>query len=149
MKTPTAEKLILNIQRVIRAPRPRVFAAFASIDEIKKWLGGGNPVAAGTLDFRKGGQYVFKSTCPQTGPKDIVGTYQDIVPNELIRFTWTWKNNPAMEAWGETLVTVRLSDHKDGTQISLTHEGFIDQELCKGHNQGWNESLDKLARSVE
>ena len=148
MKTPVAEKLILNIQRVIRAPRPRVFAAFASLEEIKKWLGGGNHVTAGKMDFRKGGQYLFTSVCADTGPADLVGTYQEIVPNELIRFTWK-KTGAATEHWGEMLVTVRFADHKDGTLLSLTHEGFINEEVRQGHNKGWCASFDQLGKNLE
>jgi predicted enzyme related to lactoylglutathione lyase/uncharacterized protein YndB with AHSA1/START domain len=149
MKTPTAEKNVLNLTRVIRAPRPRVFAAFASLDEIKKWLGPDEcRVVAGQMDFRKGGRYTYKSQTAEHGAVDIIGSYQDIVPNELIRFTWAMKNNPEMEAWGETLVTVRFADHAHGTEISVRHEGFLTDEVCEGHSHGWNGSFDKLEASL-
>jgi predicted enzyme related to lactoylglutathione lyase/uncharacterized protein YndB with AHSA1/START domain len=149
MKTPTAEQLILNITRVIRAPRPRVFAAFTTMDEIKKWLGSDKcSVVAGQMDFRKGGRYTYKSNNHDMGPSDITGAYQEIVPNELIRFTWAVKNNPQTEGWGEMLVTVRFADHSEGTQISLTHEGFIDEQVRDGHNQGWNDSFRKLEATL-
>jgi len=43
------------------------------------------------------------------------------------------------------LVTVQLADHADGTQVTLAHEGLINEQVRDGHDLGWNGGFDKLA----
>ena len=50
-----------------------------------------------------------------------------------------------MEPGGEMLVTVQLADHADGTQVTLAHEGLINEQVRDGHDLGWNGGFDKLA----
>ena len=146
MNPPTTHKLILKITRIIRAPRPRVFAAFASIDELKKWFGPGEcHVIDGQMDFRAGGNYRLGMHTSDFGQADLTGTYHEIVPNERIRFSWAWRNNEVMEPWGEMQVTIQFSVHPDGTQVIISHEGLINEQVRDGHNFGWNGSFDKLA----
>lgn len=151
--TTTPHKLMLSLTRVIRAPRSRVFAAFTSLEELKKWLGPGEcHLLGGELDFRPGGNYRLRlhTQMPDSGGEaDVVGKYEEVVRNERIRFTWSWHGSPTMEAWGETRVTFQFADHADGTQVTLTHEGFINEQARAGHNHGWVGSLDKLAASVD
>ncbi|PYK62008.1 MAG: hypothetical protein DME21_07465 [Verrucomicrobia bacterium] len=146
MNPPATHKLILNIKRVIRAPRSLVFAAFASVEELKKWLGPGEcHVIDGKMDFCVGGTYRFTMHTTDFGEAELIGTYQEIVQNERICYTWTWRSNPVMEPWGEMLVTVQLADHADGTQVTLAHEGLINEQVRDGHDLGWNGGFDKLA----
>jgi uncharacterized protein YndB with AHSA1/START domain len=67
------------------------------------------------------------------------------VPNERLRFTWAWKGNPAMEAWGRMSVTIQFADHRDGTLLTIQHDGLLDETAREAHNAGWNGCLDKLA----
>ena len=80
MNPPATHKLILNIKRVIRAPRSLVFAAFASVEELKKWLGPvGCHVIDGKMDFCVGGTYRFTMHTTDFGEAELIGTYQEIV----------------------------------------------------------------------
>ena len=146
MNPPATHKLILNLKRVISAPRLLVFAAFASVEELKKWFGPGEcHVIDGRMDFCVGGTYRFTMLTTDFGEAELIGRYQEIVQNERIRYTWAWRNNPVMEPWGEMLVTVQLADHADGTQVTLAHEGLINEQVRDGHDLGWNGGFDKLA----
>ena len=56
MSEQIGENLTLEMSRTIRAPRKRVFAAFASADELKKWFGPGDcHVTEGEMDIRVDG----------------------------------------------------------------------------------------------
>ena len=139
---PTTLSLLLS--RVIRAPRPRVFQSFGSIEEFKKWFGPGDcHVTDGEMDFRRGGAYRL-AMHTNMGPAELVGAFDEIVPNERLRFTWTWRNNPPMAAWGNMTVTIEFADHRDGTLVTIQHDGLLDEEVRAGHNHGWCGSLDKL-----
>jgi uncharacterized protein YndB with AHSA1/START domain len=143
MKT-TGLSLVLN--RVIRAPRARVFQAFSSVDEFKKWFGPDDcRVLDGEVNFRKGGGYRLNMHTSSVGPAELFGAYDEIVPNERLRLTWTWRNNPAMDGWGTMSVTIEFADHRDGTLVTIQHDGLLNDEVREGHTHGWNGSLDKLA----
>ena len=146
MENRVSENLILEISRVIRAPRARVFAAFSSVDELKKWFGAGEcHVIEGELDFRVGGEYRLRMFTTDMGEADLVGTFREIVDGERIVYTWEWQDNENMK-WGQMLVTVSLLDVDSGTEVRLRHEGIPAAEVCEGHRDGWSGSFDKLGR---
>ena len=150
MNDSTTEKLVLSISRVIRAPRERVFSAFSSIDELKKWFGPGEcHVIDGEIEFRSGGAYRFGMHTTDFGRADLSGIYNEIVLNTRIRCSWAWRNNEVMEPWGNMSVTVQFADHKDGSEITIQHEGLINAEVRDGHSFGWNGCFDKLTACLE
>ena len=75
-----------------------------------------------------------------------VGKYIEIVPCERLSFTWRgdWH-----EDMGDTLVTLEFKEVPGGTEVVLTHSRFTNQQMLEGHNKGWSESLDKLAKFIE
>jgi uncharacterized protein YndB with AHSA1/START domain len=136
--------LSLVLTRVIGAPRARVFQAFSSVDELKKWFGPGDcHVIEGEVNCRKGGAYRL-SMHTNMGPAELFGAYEEVVPNERLRFTWTWRNNSEMAGWGTMTVTIEFADHRDGTLVTIQHDGLLNDEVREGHNHGWIGSLDKL-----
>ena len=140
------ENLSLEISRTIRAPKERVFAAFASADELKKWFGPGEcHVIEGEMDFRVGGEYRLSMFTTDMGEADLVGTFREIVESQRIVYTWEWRNNDNMH-WGQMLVTVSLAEVDGGTEVRILHEGIPAAEVCEGHKTGWNGSFDKLGR---
>lgn len=74
------------------------------------------------------------------------GTYLEIKPNELLKYTDTF-DSPDLP--GEMVTTVWLRKNMAGTEIKITQEGIpaaIPAEMCY---LGWQESLEKLAKLVE
>ena len=71
----------------------------------------------------------------------LSGEYREVVEGEKLVFTWTVSNE------GESLVTVRLEPHGDGTQLTLTHERLSGDG--SGVRQGWTGALDKLEAFLE
>lgn len=48
----------------------------------------------------------------------------------------------------ETVVTVELVPRDSGTQLSLTHAGFLDEESRKSHADAWPKVLAQLDRKM-
>jgi glutathione S-transferase len=150
MNSTLTQPVTLKLSRHIKAPRERVFAAWANANEFAQWLGGGNrKVISASSDVRPGGEYRLKSVGDDGGCEiDMVGTYRAVKPPELLSFTWTAGGCSPEYKGAQSLVTVELTEEKGGTLLRLTHEGFADAEICEKHNKGWNASFDVLEKLV-
>lgn len=137
--------LSLILTRIIRAPRSRVFQAFASVEELQHWFGPGKcHVIEGDMEFQTGGFYRLTMFTTDFGNADLTGEYTLIIPDDTIHFTWRWEGNEVMEQWGTMTVQITLHDHSGGTEITIHHQGFIAPEVQEGHQLGWSGSFDKL-----
>lgn len=151
-KPAVAENIKLELRRIIRAPRARVYEAWTKPERIQQWFGPEEiTVRKVTSDLRVGGAYSIEMerSCDETyandpskPPAGTQGRYTEIVPNEKIAFTWNGAWNPSEQ----TLVTVALRDVPGGTEVLLTHERFDTLESKARHEHGWSGSLDKLER---
>lgn len=145
------QNLKLEIRRVIRASRQRVFEAWTRPAEIRKWFGpAGSEVLEAEADVRQGGRWSIttRHLSPDGGEEHrcgAFGEYITIVPNRLLRFTWTPNSSPNEE----TLVTIELQDVAGGTELTLRHERFANELSRAGHEQGWTGTLVKLAAFLE
>ena len=90
----------LLVSRTIRAPRSRVFEAFSSIEELKRWFGPGEcHVAGGEMEFEVGGSYRLDMVTQDFGNLDLIGTFQEIIDDERIVYSWQWQKHEVPEAW--------------------------------------------------
>jgi uncharacterized protein YndB with AHSA1/START domain len=142
------ENMKIQVSKIIRAKRERVYAAWTNPRTISTWFGPPNRITTGVrVDLRVGGEYYFEMTGEDLDPRIAVasGIYTEIVPNERLSFTWlaTWAPGE------ETLVTVSLKDVAEGTEVTILHEHFSSVESMKGHEQGWMGALTNLAKAVE
>jgi uncharacterized protein YndB with AHSA1/START domain len=151
------EPLSVYITRTFRAPRQRVFEAWTKPEQMQKWRGPeGWEIVDAQSDPRPGGQHrvVVRGTpMPRSEndhPVEVTGaswgTYLDVDPYSLVRFTWKADWAPDEEC----TVTVRLSDAADGgTLMDFTQDNFLTRQSAEGHNQGWNSAFNKLAKFLE
>ncbi len=100
----------LVLTRVLPASREKVFAAWTEEAMIKQWFcpSEGMTVPVAELDVREGGAYqlVVEDSDGQTYSPS--GTYEKIVPNEQLVFSWKWADSELI-----TRVTIDLRDHGD------------------------------------
>ena len=74
----------------------------------------------------------------------IIGTYEELVPDEKLVFSWQWEGSDLV-----TRVTVALRALAEGhTELTLTHDGFPDAESRDKHQQGWGGCLGRLERAL-
>jgi len=163
----TAKSKPLVITRIFNAPRELVWKAWTEVERMKKWWG---PrifaVPSCKIDFRVGGKFLYcmkSNSGEKIWQKGIWGTgvYKEIIPMEKIVFSDSFADEkgdivPAAY-YGmqgnfplEMLVTVTFEKFEGNkTKMTLKHEGIPKGEHFAGANQGWNESFDKLAESIE
>lgn len=138
----------IRLHRVFHAPPDRVYRAFLDADAKAKWLPPyGFTARMHHQDARVGGTYKMSFTNFGTGSsQSFGGTFQELVPNERIRYTDKFDdaNLP-----GEMQVTVLLKKVSVGTEISIVQEGVPDVIPPEACYLGWQESLMQLAKLVE
>ena len=138
------ENIKLQVKRVIKAKRQAVFDAWTKPELMMQWYAPGamkNPSASS--DLKVGGKYHVEMKGEMNGElvnPTIRGTYQKIIPNELISFTWGWEGDPSPE----TQVTVELKDVDGGTEVTLTHDRFTEIEARDEHQKGWMGCIENL-----
>ncbi len=150
----------LTIVRIFQAPREKVWQAWTSPEQVKKWWGPkGFSTPEAKIDLRVGGQYLFCMCSPEGKDFWNTGFYQEIVPMEKIVCTDSFSNEkgeivPASaygmaENWPEVLkVTVTFEDEGAATKMTLRHEGLPEGEMKEATSGGWKELFDKLAASL-
>jgi uncharacterized protein YndB with AHSA1/START domain len=147
MNTPSPTNTI-RLHRVLRAAPERVYRAFLDPDAKAKWLPPhGFTGKVHHLEAKVGGTYKMSFTNFTTGSiHSFGGTYQELKPHELIRYTDKF-DDPNLP--GEMQVTIQLKQVFCGTELHITQEGIpavIPAEACY---MGWQESLILLAQLVE
>ena len=138
----------IKLHRVIRTAPDRVYRAFVDADAMAKWLPpNGFTGRVHHLDAEVGGTYRMSFTNFTSGDShSFGGTFLDLVPGELLRYTDTF-DDPNLP--GEMVTTVTLKPVSVGTEVHIVQEGVpavIPAEACY---LGWQESLILLAKLVE
>jgi len=149
---------VLVITRAFDAPRELVWKAWTEPDRFKRWWGPkGFTTPFCKVDLRPGGVFHYCMRSPEGRDFWGKGVYREIVPLERIVCTDSFADEegnlvPATY-YGmsadfplEMLVTVTFEEIEGKTKLTLQHAlGSVpasERDLCQ---QGWNESLDKLA----
>jgi uncharacterized protein YndB with AHSA1/START domain len=137
----------VRLHRVLQAKPERVYRAFLDPDAKAKWLPpNGFTGKVHSSDARVGGSYKMSFTNFTTGSShSFGGTYTELRPNELIRYTDKF-DDPNLP--GEMNVTVSLKAVSMGTELNITQEGIPDAIPAEACYVGWQESLNLLALLV-
>jgi uncharacterized protein YndB with AHSA1/START domain len=137
--------LKLVITRVINAPCGLVFRAWTDAKQMAQWW---SPVdiecRSAAADLKIGGAYRIHMVS-EKGDHIAIGKYQEIVPNRRLQFTWQWEDY----TMPDSVVTVEFEDLGKTTRLTLTQEGFPDQEDADDHKKGWTTAIEKFAQLIE
>lgn len=133
----------LTITRWIDAPPAKVFAALTDPTKILRWWGpDAGPTVSAQADVRPGGRFRVTFRTEDGSEYTNFGVYREVVKDEKLVLTWRWLGTPEHES----LVTVLLKTVNGGTELTLIHQGFPDDETRDSHRDGWSGALDKLQR---
>jgi uncharacterized protein YndB with AHSA1/START domain len=147
----SARELVIN--RTFDAPRALVFKVWTDPQHLAQWWGPSgytNPVCE--VDLRPGGALYIEMTGPDGVMIPNKGIFREVIPPERLVFTTfafeDEQGNPQLEV----LNTVTFTENNGKTQLTL--RAVVMQATMEvavplsGMEQGWNESLDRLAEEL-
>lgn len=141
VKNAAADRTLV-IKRTFDAPRELVWKAWAEVEHAKKWWGPkGFTAPVVELGTRPGDKWRSKMVSPEGKEYWQHGVLREIVPPERLSFTFIWDEHPDEQM----LVTVTFAERAGKTEMVFRQEGFKSVEERDGHNDGWNESFDRLS----
>ena len=154
-------KQSIRISRVFDAPRELVWKAWTDPEHFKRWWGPKDftcPFCE--MDLRVGGKYLNCMRSPEGKEYWGTGVFREIIPMERIVFTDSFADEKGNLVPGthygmspdfplEMLVIVTFEDQDGKTKMTLEHIGIMSGPDKEGTQQGWSESFDKLAESLQ
>jgi uncharacterized protein YndB with AHSA1/START domain len=130
--------------RRLDAPREAVFRACTEPAQLARWWGPrGFSVPSVESDLRVGGAYRIAMQPPEGELFHLAGEFRAVEPAERLSYTFTWE--PPDPDDRETVVTMTFAMAGDGTTLVVHQEGFATEERLRLHEDGWGDSLDRLA----
>jgi uncharacterized protein YndB with AHSA1/START domain len=144
--TKTKERPSLALVRKLDAAPAKVWRALTEPEMLKRWMAPDDAfkVPVAETQVRVGGRYHIVMISPDGEEHDVSGVYREIVPNKKLVYTWAWKTTPERES----IVTIELRSAGSGTELTLRHEQFADEEARNRHEHGWKGCLARLERAV-
>ena len=144
--TKTQERPSLALVRKLDAAPAKVWRALTEPEMLKRWMAPDDAfkVPVAETQVRVGGRYHIVMISPDGEEHDVSGVYREIVPNKKLVYTWAWKTTPERES----VVTIELRAAGSGTELTLTHRQFADEDARNRHEHGWKGCLARLERAV-
>lgn len=109
----------------LAVPVAKVWAALTAPKAISAWMGG--PVKSNP---RVGGKFALFGG-------ETTGRYTAVEKPNTLEYTWRQANWPA--TWPDSHVRWKFRVTKTGTQLTLTHDKFPNQDERDGHDGGGDE----------
>ena len=139
--TDTATELELTCTRHIAAPREKLFDAWLDPDMLARFMTPGEnmSVPEATADARVGGRFRIVM---RAGDNDMPheGTYKVIDRPNRLAFTW----ESPFSTREDSTVTIDFAEADGGTDVTLHHVRFENEEMRNNHKGGWTEILAAL-----
>jgi uncharacterized protein YndB with AHSA1/START domain len=148
----------LRLTRILGAPRSLVFKAWTDPKQVARWWGPRgftNPVCE--LDARVGGLIRIDMRGPNGTVYPMKGIFHEIVEPERLVFTSTALEDEYGKPLLEILNTIMFEDFNGITKLTL-HARLVTKDFkltpqlaaaLAGMEQGWSESLYRLADDVD
>jgi uncharacterized protein YndB with AHSA1/START domain len=148
----------LTLTRIFGAPRSLVFKTWTDVKHVARWWGPRgftNPVCE--WDARRGGLIRIDMRGPNGTIYPMKGVFHEIVEPERVVFTSTALEDEHGKPLFEILNTITFEDFSGLTKLTL-HARLVTKDFkvtpqvaaaLAGMEQGWSESLYRLADEVE
>jgi uncharacterized protein YndB with AHSA1/START domain len=135
----------IHIERILDAPRDRVFAAFTNPELIPQWWGPRKiTTEVKKMDVRPGGDWHFICHDSEQGDTEFRGTYREVTPPERISQTFEWLGMPGYVS----VETAEFEDLGDRTKVVTTTIFHTTEErdgmIASGMEGGMQETYQRL-----
>ena len=137
----------LHYERTFDAPRELVWKAHTDAEMVARWWGPlGHQTRVEEMDLRPGGTWRYVSTDTEGNEFVFYGEYLEIVPPEMIKWTFMFDVEGVGPQGGPETLTL---EERDGKTVmrAVSHmgsEAIIDEALATGMTQGAIETWDRL-----
>lgn len=128
------------------APPEKVWAVWTEPEAVRQWFGSDpkGKVLAAELSVQTGGRFEVTFADRDGTQHTASGVYQQVVPQQLLKFTWGWKSEPGVE----TFITVALSPEGSGTKMQFEHGGLV-QASSHDYSSGWRSTFQKFDKVLK
>ena len=139
----------LVIEKMIDAPRARVFEAWSKPEQLKRWFAP-KPytLIIEKMDFRPGGSFSMAMRSPDGVEHSFAGIYREVVPPARIIWTAEFLKGPVDQISTE----VTFEEHEKKTTITVRQTFAVltpeTEPHTRGAKQGWTATLNQLAGHV-
>lgn len=134
----------MQITKFIPAPREVVFQAFTDPRKLEQWCyPEGFTLTIPKFEGRAGGHYRYLHQGPD-GLYNCVGQFQEFIQDEHLAFTETVTDPNEKVIFDKLKGAVSFRDRAAGTDITITQEGFKNEEEALLCEEGWVSSLTNL-----
>jgi uncharacterized protein YndB with AHSA1/START domain len=151
MKNRSAVAATFVIERTFPVAPARVFAAWSSLESKQRWFGGPKEWKRGehTFDFRVGGKEHLSGGAPGAPAHRFDATYQDIVPNE--RIIYSYDMHIGDDKISVSLATIEFKAEGTGTKMTLTEQGvFLDgYDDSNSREEGTKQLMNQLEAALK
>jgi uncharacterized protein YndB with AHSA1/START domain len=141
-RTPAFE---LVLERVIDAPRARVFEPWTEPEQMAQWFAP-KPfkLIIDEMDFRPGGKFCMAMRGPDGQDFPFTGTYREIVRPAKLVWTGEFSSGPADQI--STVVTFEEQGQETKVHVRQTFHVMTPEieHATQGAKQGWTMTLDQL-----
>ena len=149
-RTPAAHTSFV-LERRFKASASRVFAAWADPATKQRWSDCHAETGATefSMDFRPGGQEIYRSTLADGTELAVDKVFLDIVPQARIVFAYSMAADG--RALSASLVTVEFANSPAGSTLKLTEQlAYLDGHMdLEQRRRGTEEGLDRLLLEVD
>ena len=130
----------ITVETSVTAPIAKVWAAYTSPDDIKKWNAASDDwhTSSASVDLRVGGAFSSRMEAKDGSMGfDFAGTYTQVVPNKLIEYSF-----------GDRMAQVEFSAGPKGVTVKVTFDAEKTNpvEMQRG---GWQSILNNFKKYVE
>jgi uncharacterized protein YndB with AHSA1/START domain len=146
-----------RVSRHMKAPREKIYSALVDGNALAKWkVPDGMSCHVHSFEAREGGAFRVSLTydAPTSAGKSSAhtdtyhGRFVKLVPNEQVVEAVEFEtDDPALQ--GEMTITTTLTDVDGGTEVVGVHDGLPRGVAAADNEEGWRQSLSKLAELVE
>ncbi len=141
--TPTDREI--HIERIVHAPRDRVWRAYADPTQVAQWWGRGNQLVIERMEFHRGGHWRYVEHTSR-GVFGFEGRYREVTPPERFVRSFEWDGMPAHVA----IETVTLEDLGDGrTRIVIIMQMHTPEERDGFLQSGMQAGMDAAFAALD
>ena len=139
----SARPLQTTCESSVHAKPHEVYAAWT--ERFDLWF-----AQAGTVSMvpEPGRPYFFYNR-DEWGRHPHYGRFLELTENQLVEMTWMTGNGTAEGTEGaETILRIELVPKGEGTEVRLTHSGFVSEKSRAGHEENWPLALRSLDEAL-